>query len=167
MASGDVVKRDEHWGEEGVTKPDDWVFGRLQRRMNDLFESFFSESWGRPWSGRPFVPDVDVKRADGGLDVTAELPGMDQKDFEVTVEQNAVTIRGEKREEKHQEDEKGKSYCSECRYGSFVRTIPISTEFDPEHAKAEFRNGVLQIHIPKNPQAEQQRKRIPIQTSET
>ena len=101
-------------------------------------------------------PNIDVKNKENEVVVTAEVPGMTDKDVELFVDNGMLTIRGEKKGEK---DEKG---YSECFYGRFERQIPLPNSVDEQHCKAEFHEGLLSIHLPKTREAEEARKKIPI-----
>ena len=135
----------------------------FRREMDRLFDEFWGDAlpgrWGR--LGEGFWPDIDVKDTDKELNVSVELPGLDEKDIEVLLSQDALTIRGEKREDT--EKDKGGYHYAERRYGAFERTIPLPVSIDAEKAKAAFRKGVLQVSLPKTPDAQAQRKTIPVQ----
>ena len=92
--------------------------------------------------------------------VTAELPGIDQKDIELDLSDNALTLRGEKRSER-KEEQAGRRY-SERSYGRFERTIPFAAEIDADKVEARCENGVLKITLPKNPKARDKTRRIEI-----
>lgn len=126
--------------------------GSLQREMNRLFEDFFGEmtfpsfegDWGELSS---LTPSVDVSQTDDAVQVTVELPGIEEKDIDVTLSEGVLTIRGEKR---HEEDRKDKKFHHvERSYGSFQRSILLPAEVDSEKVDAEFRNGVLTVTLPK------------------
>lgn len=101
-------------------------------------------------------PSIDVKDKDNELLVTAEAPGLTDKDVELFVDNGMLTIRGEKKGEK---EEKG---YSERFFGRFERQIPIPTSVDEQHCKADFHDGLLTIHLPKTREAAEARKKIPI-----
>jgi HSP20 family protein len=107
------------------------------------------------------MPEIDVKETEKEFRVTADLPGMDEKDLEVAFIDGGVSIKGEKREE--HEEEKGDVYCSERRYGAFERMIPLSSDIDVNKAKATFKKGVLKITLPKKENARSNRKTIPVE----
>jgi len=109
-----------------------------------------------------WTPPVEVAYRDGNLVVSAELPGLSDKDVTVEVNDDMLTIQGERRVE--QEREERGVHVTERRYGRFYRAVALPDGADPEKARAEFQNGVLRITIPV---AEQQRnqRQIPIQTS--
>jgi len=94
--------------------------------------------------------------------VTAELPGVEEKDLDVTLANGMVTVRGEKRTE-HDEQNKDKNWhVVERSYGSFSRTVPLPFDPDPAKVEAKFDNGVLRIHLPKPPEVAQKQQKIEI-----
>ena len=134
----------------------------LRHEMNSLFDNFFSGYEIGPFAGRfeAFSPNVDVKESDKELRVSAELPGMEEKDIEVSLNRDSLTIKGEKKEEK---EDTGKDYYRmERAYGSFSRTIPLPTEVDQDKVKAEFKKGVLTVTIPKTAKAIKETRKISI-----
>ena len=109
------------------------------------------------------MPSVDVKESEKEFTIRAELPGVDEKDIDVTVTADSVTIKGEKKEEK---EDKGKNYYyMERSYGSFNRVIPLATETEAGKAEASFKNGVLNITIPKSASAKAKGTKVPIKAS--
>ena len=135
----------------------------LHREMNRLFEDFWrgfdflspfedGGSWG------VFTPRVDVEETADEVRVTAELPGLEEKDFELTLSGDTLVLRGEKREER-EDEARG---WHERSYGSFERTVALPVEVDADRATAQFKNGVLRVRLPKS--AKEQGKRIPIST---
>lgn len=96
-------------------------------------------------------PAVDVVEKEEEFLLTAELPGMKREDVQLELEGDVLRIRGEKEETREEEEEKGeRSYrISERSYGSFSRTFTLPRTVDPEEIRAEFRNGVLEVHLPK------------------
>ena len=116
---------------------------RIRREFDRLMEELMPREEGE----RVFAPVVDVYETDQELVVKAELPGVKKENVEVTIRDNALHIRGEKKEEK---EEKTESYHRVERvYGKFERVIPLPTDVKVEAAKAEFKDGVLEIRIPK------------------
>jgi HSP20 family protein len=135
-------------------------FTQLQRRMNSLFDDFFGRSSPDLWGGKTgaFQPRIDVSETDKEVRITAELPGLDAKDVEVTMASNMLTLKGEKKVEKEEED--GDYYHSECSYGYFDRTIELPRGIDAANGKAKFKRGLLKVTIPKKPEAQSHRRRI-------
>jgi HSP20 family protein len=106
------------------------------------------------------APAVDVVEKDKEYQVTAELPGLEEKDVEVSVADDMLTIKGEKKEEK---EEKAKNYyLSERRYGAFQRSFQLPSGVDAEKIEASFRKGVLTVTLPKTPEAQKKEKKIEI-----
>ncbi len=145
-------------------------FRSLRQEMDQLLDSFVS-GWGgfsalpktvsseaRAWF--PAMPSVDVTDSENKLTVTAELPGVDEKNIEVTIEGEILTIRGEKKFD--QEEKEGERYYRECRYGSFSRQIRLPFEAGDQEVSSNFKKGVLTIEIDKPAEAQSKLKRIPI-----
>ena len=139
-------------------------FYTLQREINRLFDTFFGEFTPAPLeeSFGTFYPRVDVKETNKEIKVIAELPGLDEKDIDITLQDDVLLLRGEKREEKHEEGEY--FYHLERSYGSFYREIPLPTEVDTDRVEATFKKGVLTIRLPKKAEAERRAKKIPVKT---
>ncbi len=139
---------------------EDNPIANLQRDMNSVFENFWNRvghfEW--PWSGEA-KSDV-VETENNNIEVSIELPGMDMKDIEVTVSDDLLTVKGEKKVER-QEEKKG-YYLSERSYGAIYRTIPLPPGVDGEKAEASFKNGVLTIKLPQTPEAQAKVKRIEV-----
>jgi HSP20 family protein len=141
------------------------TFYSLQHQMNSLFDDFFS-GFGMAPRGfssagfAAFIPVLDVKESDKEFVIRAELPGVEEKDIEVTVTGDILTIQGEKKEEK--EDKEKNYYYMERSYGSFRRSIPLAVETDANKAEASFKNGVLNIRIPKSQPAKVKGTKVPI-----
>jgi HSP20 family protein len=98
-------------------------------------------------------PAVEVSETENELTVTAELPGMSRDDVEIDLENNVLTIRGEKSSETEEEDRERKVHVWERRYGSFHRAFTLPRTVDADGVKAEFRDGILKVHLPKTEQA--------------
>jgi HSP20 family protein len=134
----------------------------LQREMNRVFEGFWKQD--RPFGGLALwsegVPRSDVVETDSGIEITVELPGMEEKDIEVTMTNDAISVRGEKKIER--KNEKKGYYISERSYGAVQRTIPLPPGVDADKAEASFRNGVLTVRLPQSPEAQARVKRIEV-----
>ena len=132
----------------------------FRREMDRLFDDFFrTPALSRGEFGTGFTanwPSIDVKDKDNELLVTAEVPGLTDKDVELFVDNGMLTIRGEKKAE---HEERG---YSERFFGKFERQIPLPSGVDEQNCRADFRDGLLTIHLPKTKEAEQARKKIPI-----
>jgi HSP20 family protein len=137
-------------------------FSYLRNQINRVFDDFWGESWLAPRHeiAAGFWPQVDVTETDKEIKVSAEIPGVDAKDIDVSVENSMLTIKGEKKYER-EEKEKGQ-YRMERSYGSFARSIELPVEVDESKAKAEFKKGVLRLTLPKRPGAQSRRKKIAV-----
>lgn len=144
----------------------------LQREMNRIFDDFFRTAdfpvMGGPSDLFPFDtfgrtapgPRIDVQETDKELRISAELPGMTDKDIDLSLTKDRLTISGEKRQETEQ-NVKG-WHCKERNYGAFKRVIPLPCEVDEDRCTASFKNGVLTVSLSKAPQAQATLKSIPI-----
>ena len=162
MALKDII----NFGDKSVPVKRDEIdpFALLRRRMDDMFEGFLHGFDLRPFESRSgvFSPSIDVVENDKDIRISAELPGMEEKDIDVSLSRDSLTIKGEKREEK---EDKGKGYYRmERSYGSFSRTLPLPSEIDQDKVKATFKKGVLTVTLPKTEKAIKETKRIDIKT---
>jgi len=136
-------------------------FRALQRRMDHQFDDF---ARGYRWpfaNGRNApMPQIDVSETDADVTIEAELPGVDEKDIDVTLTDNLLTIKGEKKQEK---EEKNKDYhLTERSYGSFSRSMTLPFDADPKKIRAKFDAGVLKITLPKPAEVKAKVKKIAI-----
>lgn len=143
-------------------------FVSLQREMNRLFDNFFGGLSLSPWapleqgSAESFTPRINVSENDKEIKISAELPGMDENDIDVSLTRDTLTIRGEKKEEK---EDKGKDYYRmERSYGSFTRSIPLPVEVNTDKVEATFKKGILHITLPKTETAIEKTKKVPIRS---
>jgi len=127
----------------------------MDRMMDRMLETFMPRGFPRPFSGgysdlatlENRMPRVDVIDRDNELLIRAELPGVSKKDLDVSVRDSAVTIKATTEQE--QSEEKGDYYRRELSRGTFVRTVALPTEVDSEKAKANFKDGILELTLPK------------------
>ncbi len=127
---------------------------RLRDEMERLFDRFFSDYWGDGGSlmeSAVMGARMELSETQDAIRAKVELPGVDPKDVEVSMEGNVLTVRGEKKEE--HEEKKRNYHFSECRYGSFHRSVQLPDSADPEKVDATFKNGVLTINVAKRPEA--------------
>jgi HSP20 family protein len=124
-------------------------FHQMEQRMQQLLEQPFRFPFMNVDVG--WTPSVQVSETNGSIDVTAEIPGVTKDDIEVDLENNVLTIRGEKKEEK--EEKEKERYLYERFYGSFHRSIALPAAVDESKVNAEFKNGVLKVHLEKAAQA--------------
>ncbi|MCK6453045.1 MAG: Hsp20/alpha crystallin family protein [Alphaproteobacteria bacterium] len=160
---------------EAAPAPREWQpFETLRREIDRLFENFHRTSWVSPFGRASFelepfwrrefsfgaVPAVDIVEKDKAYEITAELPGMDEKNVEVTFSEGMLTIKGEKQEEK--EEKKKDYYLSERRYGSFHRSMRVPEGIDADKIEAGFKKGVLTVTLPKTAEAQKKEKKIAV-----
>jgi HSP20 family protein len=127
-----------------------------------MFDDFFNGGpFGfRPWSAASVSPTIDVSDGENELVVTAELPGLDEKDFEVTLAGDVLTIKGEKKVEN--ENRNGNTYYVERRFGSFSRSVQLPFEAGDQQVEAKYDKGVLTIRVPKPAEVQRQVRRIEV-----
>ncbi len=111
------------------------------------------------------VPAVDVVDKQKEVLVRAELPGLDQKDIDVRLSDDLLTISGEKKDEHEEGEEDGSYYVSERRYGTFERTIRVPQGIDADKAEASFSKGVLTVTLPKTREAQDRSKKIDVKVA--
>lgn len=145
----------------GRGQTDTSLFG-LHRDIDRLFDGFFRQfgPGTTPLNNVPGTPRTDVAETDKAFEITVELPGLEEKDIEVSVTDDVLTVKGEKKEE---HEEKRKDYhVAERFYGSFLRSIVVPAGVDSTKADARFKNGVLTVTLPKTAESETKVKRIQI-----
>jgi HSP20 family protein len=130
----------------------DDFWSRFDRPLG-LTNGFFAGGW----------PSADVSETDKAIEVSVELPGMDEKDIDVSVTDDMLTIRGEKKSESEKKD-KG-YYISERSFGSFHRSIPLPTSVDTRNVEAKFKKGVLTVTLPKTAEAQEKIKKIQVRAA--
>lgn len=155
-----------NWGATTLSRRGggDDPFLRLRREVDQLFDDFFGGSGIARWPGdqRLSLP-LDVSETDKEITVTAELPGVDEKDIEVALADDLLTIRGEKKVEK--EHKSDNVFMAERSYGSFSRSLRLPFGVDEDKVEAKFKNGVLTITLPKPPEVQQSIKKIEVKAA--
>jgi HSP20 family protein len=158
------------WGREGSQAPNFYREGErdpfmtLHREMNRLFDDALHgfdtrlPSLARAFGANASWPSVEISDGETEIRVTAEIPGMEEKDVEVMLDDGMLTLRGEKRAETEDKDKQ----FSERFYGRFERRIPLGTEVEEDKVRAAFHNGVLTVTLPKTQRAQTKSRRIPI-----
>lgn len=137
----------------------------LQGEINRLFDNFFADPFFSPATGRAetsFGPPMSISDDAKAITIECELPGIDAKDVDISVDDDVLTIRGEKRDEKREESEE--RYHYERRFGSFIRRVRLPSPVDSTKAEAEMKKGVLSLRLPKV--KPQERKSISVRVSE-
>ena len=148
-----------HQSKSEITKSHPVHMMRPFEEMERMFEDFATRGWLRPFRwDRPLlgelgasdearIPNVDVIERDGEILVTAELPGVEKKDLDISLTKNTVTIKGKK---SHKEEDKGGDYYRcEISSGAYMRMLTLPADVDENKAKAKFKDGVLEITLPK------------------
>ncbi len=130
----------------------------LHEEIDRLFTDFLSPRRRRGKEPMIWQPRVDLYETENDVILKAELPGIDKKDLEVTVTEDSVHIKGEKKEET--EVKKENYYRKEISFGKFERIIPLPVEVEPDKADAKFDKGILEIKIPKKEEAKKKVKKI-------
>jgi HSP20 family protein len=168
--------RTEEKGAASLVKP--WrPFESLRREIDRLFDDFDGGIWRSPFRRsffdiEPFrrseavfgaVPAVDVTETDKAYEITAELPGMDEKNVEVKFADGVLTIKGEKQEEK--EEKKKDYYLSERNFGSFQRAFQVPDGVDADKIEANFKKGVLTVTLPKSAEVQKTAKKIAVKAA--
>jgi HSP20 family protein len=126
-----------------LMRPDFGLFG-LHREIDRLFSEF---AQGSGQDGAQLVPKIDVSETDKTIEISAEMPGLERKDVDISIDEDTLTVRGEKKVE---EDSKDKNVQhSERSYGVFLRVLQLPPGVDPSSVQATMSNGILKITIPK------------------
>ena len=127
-------------------------FSTLQDRMNRIFrESFSPEGSDAALTTSNFAPPVDVYEDEHNITLKIEVPGIEEKDINVSIENNTLTVRGERRFEKDEKEENFQRI--ERRYGSFTRSFTLPNTVDPEQVSAHYEKGVLRVRLVKKAEA--------------
>jgi len=152
--------------ERAVGSPRQWddPLWPLYREMNRMFEDFSRGFDVVPRSGfgwEDFQPRVDLRETDEAILVTAEMPGLEAKDFDIELSEGMLRLKGEKRHE-YEEKEKGRIHRVERSYGSFERVIALPCEVETDKVTAEYQNGLLTVTLPKAPEAKRSVRHIEV-----
>ena len=145
--------------ERGVTRPLSNPFSALQQEIDRLFDGFSRSFSG--FAGRDMMPSMDLSETDQEIEITAELPGLEEKDIQLNLADNVLTIRGEKKNER--EETKKDYHLVERSYGSFTRVVQLPEGVNPDSIKAVMSKGVLKVTVSKPAPA--QTKKIDIKSA--
>lgn len=170
MARGDIIPRRRSSGLMPWRR-DDGPLGSVRREIDSLhreMDRMFDELWNGRWpaglvesgSRAEIMPQLDLTEDDQAFHINVELPGMDEKDVDLTLSDRTLTIKGEKKEEKEAQEKD--IHRRERTYGYFRRSLELPAEVDADKIAASFRKGVLTIDLPKSQQAQEQTKRIEV-----
>jgi HSP20 family protein len=162
----------------GMPAPQVWQpFESLRREVDRLFEDFDRDFWRMPFRRSAFetepfwrrelswagTPAVDIVEKDNAYEITADLPGLDEKNVEVKLSNGNLTLKGEKQEAK--EEKKKDYYLKERHFGTFERMFRVPEGVDTDKIEAKFDNGVLTVTLPKMPEAQKPSKKIEVKAS--
>ena len=136
------------------------AFERMHEEMDRLFDDFMPQFSTRGLSAPASFGSVDLTETDNGLELQADLPGMEEKDIDITLRNGALVINAERRQES--EEKKKNFYRSERVYGAVSRTIPLPYEVEEDKIDARFHNGVLTVQLPKSGKVLESERKIPI-----
>ena len=160
---------------EPASQPTAWPpIENLRKEIDRVFENFGRDFWRAPFGSlsafEPFWSNnattsfaVDITEGEKSYEITAELPGMDEKNVEVRVANGGLTIKGEKKDEK--EEKENDYYVSERRYGSFERYFHLPEGVDSEKIEANFKKGVLTVSLPKKAEAQKPATKIEVKAA--
>jgi HSP20 family protein len=141
-------------------------FSTLQDRMNRLFrESYGPEGREESLTTTTFAPPVDVYEDEHSVTLKIEVPGIDEKDIDVRIENNVLTVHGERKFEKEEKEENFRRV--ERQYGSFTRTFTLPTTVDAEKVSANYDKGILKIALPKKAEAKPKQIKVNVSSEKT
>ncbi len=153
-------------GRTSMDRGDGFPLSALHRRLDRMFDDFFGD-FGLGPAGAitrtvDFVPRMDVSETEKEYTLTAELAGIDDKDVDITLQDNVLTVRGEKKVERDEKSER----CSlmERSYGTFSRSVALPAEVQEDKIEASFKNGVLTVRLPKTEVQQPKAKKIEIKS---
>jgi HSP20 family protein len=153
------------WLSKSPNKVSESSVSEFKREIDTLFDNFFGAKWPLAFSAesKGFVPAFDVRETEDDLLVSAELPGVEASDIEVNLVGSVLVIKGEKKEEK---EEKGENrHTVERTYGSFTRSVTIPCDVIQDKIEANFRNGVLELKLPKAQHEKKTARKIEVKQS--
>lgn len=136
----------------------------LRREMDRLFDGF-SRDWALPtaFTGNGFLtPKVDIAETAKGLEMTAELPGVEQKDIELDLTDGVLTLKAERKVEKEEKDDKKRYHLIERAHGTFLRRFALPFAADESKVEASFEKGVLKVVVPRSEAAARKTKKIAV-----
>ena len=136
----------------------------LQQQVNRLFNDQFTGR-GEEALGANFVPPVDVYEDEHGITLKMEVPGIDEKDIDVRLENNTLTVRGERKFEKEEKEENFQRV--ERRYGTFTRSFTLPTTVDTENVSADYDKGVLVLKLSKRAEAKPKQIKVNVGSQKT
>src|SRR5271165_4692649 len=140
-------------------------FSTLQDRMNRLFRETYNEGQDEALTTTAFAPPVDVYEDEHNVTLKIEVPGIDEKDIDVRIENNTLTVHGERKFEKEEKEENFRRV--ERQYGSFTRTFTLPNTVDQESVQADYDKGVLKIKLAKKEEAKPKQIKVNVGSQKT
>jgi HSP20 family protein len=125
--------------------------GSLKHEMDRVFDRFLEGKWDEIPALGEWAPNMDISETKDSLVAKVEVPGLDPKDIQISLQENLLTIKGEKRQEKEEKDEH--YHRVERAYGVFTRSVRLPVAVDASKVTASFKNGLLTVTLPKTPSA--------------
>ncbi|MDH3738868.1 MAG: Hsp20/alpha crystallin family protein [Alphaproteobacteria bacterium] len=145
---------------------DDNPFANMHNEMDRLLANFFDEDrWPALTNGNHMVVRWDVSETDDAVKISADLPGLSEKDIDVTLADGVLTIKGERKSESETEEKDKQYHRIERSYGSFERAMSLPSDVDESKIVADFKNGVLELTLPKKPEAKKKAKKIQVKAA--
>jgi len=140
-------------------------FSRLHRQIDRLFEDFTPQLFApdRAEADTAFAPSLDISETDDALEITADLPGLEEKDISLSLRDDLLILSGER--SVSEETRKKNLYRAERAYGAFSRTIRLPYPVDEDKVEAKFKNGVLTVQLPKSGDAKSRERKIKIKAA--
>jgi len=151
-------------GNEGLQRAAYDPFVGFRQELDQLFQDF-GRSWPRMTGAKAdgyLIPKVDIAETEEGLELTAELPGFDEKDVTLNIQDGVLTVKAEHSEEHEQTDRAKQYHLSECSRGSFLRRFALPFEPDADKAEASMERGLLKVTVPRLVTPEKRPRQIPI-----
>ena len=140
-------------------------FNTVQERLNRLFNASFNEGRDESLSSSSFAPAVDVYEDEHNVTLKIEVPGIEEKDIDVRIENNTLTVHGERKLEKEEKEENYRRI--ERRYGSFTRSFTLPTTVDTESVTANYEKGVLNVRLAKKAEAKPKQIKVNVGSERT
>jgi HSP20 family protein len=125
--------------------------GNLKQEMDRFFDRMLESRWDELPALGDWVPSMDISETKDSLVAKVEAPGMEEKDIQVSLQENLLTIKGEKKQEKEEKEER--YHRIERSYGAFTRSVRLPVAVDASRVTATFKNGLLTVTLPKTPAA--------------
>lgn len=134
---------------------------RIRKEMDNIWDTFFDRTPGRGYGVSEWLPSLDVSETKNNYIVNAEIPGIDPKEVEISLNDNILTIKGEKKQEKEEENEN--YHVIERSYGSFTRSLRLPGQIQGDKVKATYKNGILKITLPKTEEAKKKEIKVAVE----